>query len=170
MSMTHLSAPAEIAANLRRRADQNQPAFSTADIIEASFPGIVVAGHDGDPALVGMLMRACGHVILYQRDLSFPEQRVRIAHALAHLIYDGDGRVASCTFNPEAEARAWHFVDELLVPFTDLARHVYRWPPIEQREMTIYRDQCDMLASRFAVPARLIDKRIRDLQKSSQNM
>lgn len=163
----HLSAEAEIAASLRQRADETVPSFSTAAIIRACFPSVVVSGYDGDPSLIGLVMRACGHVILYRRELSFPEQRVRIAHSLAHLIFDGNGRVANCTWKSDEEERAWRFVDELLVPLDELAKFVYRWPPHEEREAPLYLNQCDLLASRFAVPARMIDKRIRELQGRS---
>lgn len=164
MNNPHLSATAEIAAQLRQRADQSEPHFSTTRIIAAAFPNVVVAGHDGDPAIIGMLMRACGHVILYQRELSIEEHRVRIAHALAHLIMDDRHRDAACTHRPDEEAFARRFEGDLLVPLDELAPLVYRWPPVEAREARIYRDQCDLLASQFKVPPSLIDKRIRELR------
>lgn len=126
-------------------------------------------GHDGDPAIIGMLMRACGHVILYQRDLPIDEQRVKIAHSLAHMIFDGGGRDGACTHRPDEEQRAWSLVNDLLIPVRDLAPRVYRWPPVESREDDIYLDQVDMLASHFVVPQRFIDQRIRWLQQNITN-
>ncbi|MDQ1446772.1 MAG: IrrE N-terminal-like domain [Acidimicrobiaceae bacterium] len=166
MNSTHLSAPAEIAADLRRRADERQPSFSTAAIIATCFPKLTVTGHSTTTVPLGMLMRAMGHVIIYQRELPIPEQRVRIAHHLAHVIFDGHGRIAACTYAPDAEMRADQFAAELLVPLDELKPFVWRLPPDENTKDVIYWNQCDLIASRFAVPARLIDKRIRELRAS----
>lgn len=160
----HLSTLVEIAADLRRKAQQSEPAFSTQQIVSACFPDAVVTGHPLPPNIDEAVSRTSdGVVILYRRGLSTAEQRVAIAHALAHLLFDGPeaacmpGRVGIA----EAEARADAFAAELLVPLVELHPHVSVLP--DAGDEAIYLDQVDLIASFFHVPAALIDRRIRDL-------
>ncbi len=167
MNSTHLSATAETAARLRRDAGELEPYFSTTRMIRRCFPELEVTGRPVQPGLMNMMMRAMGHVILYKRELTPPEQRLQIAHALGHLIFDGDGRVASCTHVYEEELRAGRFAADLLVPLDELFPFVHRWPTENDESKgrdEIYLDQLDILASRFMVTQRLIDKRIREIR------
>lgn len=169
MYTTHLSAPAEIAdvaRDIRRRAGQHEPKFSTRTIIEACFPEVLVSGArlpSGVDELVSR--RRDGIVIAYSRSLSGPEQRFAIAHGLAHVLFDLDtpdvniapGRIG----DPAVECRADCFAAELLAPLDVLAPFIYRWPSPDEVENEIYLDMVDEIASQFVLPAEVIDLQIR---------
>ena len=164
--MTHLSTMVEIAAELRQRAGQAKPPFSTRQIIEACFPTALVTG-GCLPAGVDELVSVYsdGPVILYKRSLSGPEQRLAIGHALAHLIFD-DERV--CMRPGRAgvlanEERADAFAAELFAPLESIAGRVRRLPSEDLEEHEIYLDHVDEIASTFAVPAYVIDLQIHRL-------
>lgn len=164
----HLSTLVEIAADLRRRSNQTEPYFSTQQIIESCFPDALVTGH-ALPANVDEAVSRTpdGIVILYRRGMSTGEQRFAIAHALGHLIFDGDDAACrpGCVGIAESEERADGFAAELLVPLDDLREHV-TWLP-GQCDEAIYLDQVDLIASLFHVPSTVVDKRIRELGRSA---
>lgn len=164
--MTHLSTLVEIAAELRLRAGQTKPPFSTRKIIESSFPDALVTG-GRLPAQLDELVTlfSDGPVILYARSLPGPEQRRAIAHALAHLIFD-DARVCMRPGRPGVianEERADAFADELLAPIELVRARADRAPSDDPEEHEIYLDRVDELASTFSVPASVIDLQIRKL-------
>ena len=106
-----------------------------------------------------------GPVIIYARRLSPPEQRFAIAHAVAHLIFDGDEaciRPGSAGI-PANEERADAFAAELLAPLAALRPHVSRWPSSGE-DHEIYLDQVDVLASKFGVLSSVIDSQIQRLR------
>lgn len=160
---------ADVASDLRLRAKQNRPAFSTNQIIAMAFPEVLVTGYElprGVDEAVSRMTR--GPVLLYRRGLSTAEQRMAIAHGLAHLIYDDDapcagGRAGS----PMRERRADAFAAELLVPLDELAKLLRVMPSKDPDEQQLYLDHVDYLASLFQVPASVIRKRIRELVTSS---
>ena len=157
----------EVAANLRRRSGQIEPAFSTRQIIEACFPDTLVTGGSLPPGIDEMVSRrADGPVIIYARSLPGPCQRFAIAHALAHLLFDNSSaRVRpGCLGIPANEERADAFAAELLAPLDELAPYVGCGPSRDPEEHEIYLDQVDEIASHFALPAHVIDSRIRLLQ------
>ncbi len=164
--LMHLSTLVEIAADLRRRAGQTEPAYSTRQIVESCFPGALVTGGKL-PAGVDEIVsrRADGPVIIYARSLSGPEQRFAIAHALAHLLFDGDDAQARPGFAglSESEARADRFAAELLAPLDELRPYVGRFPSTDAEEHEIYLDQVDEISSHFVLPAAVIDLQIRRL-------
>lgn len=164
-----------VTKSLRRRAEQVEPSFSTMQIIAACFPGTVVTGRrmrDGiDETLrvdqsrdrrVGRGHRR-EHVIVYNRELPAPEQRYAIAHAIAHIIFDGMHHFGCHLYDPDCELRADRFADELLVPLDELAPYVCAWPSADPDEQEAYLDQVDLIASHFNVPARVVHKRIQEL-------
>jgi Zn-dependent peptidase ImmA (M78 family) len=156
----------EVAADLRQRANQTEPAFSTHHIVEARFPGALVTGRDLPPGIDEAVSETpAGVVILYRRSLPTSSQRFVIAHALAHLLFDGrTGAARPGSRGPRArEERADRFAAELLVPLELLAEYVGRWPSDHPVEREKYLDQVDEIASHFHVPSGLIDKRIREL-------
>jgi len=103
------------------------------------------------------------HVIVYRRDLPTSEQRHAIAHALGHVIFDGHGHCGP--YARDRELRCDRFADELLVPLERLCRVVTAWPSTDPLVHETYLDMVDRLASRFAVPPRVIDQRIRELPR-----
>lgn len=154
----------DAAAELRRRAEQLEPSFSTGRIIDDCFPGTLVTGGRLPPGVHEAVTRTPdGAVIVYERTLSIPDQRFAISHALAHLMWDGNrGR---CTVGHGgdlfAEYRADEFAAELLAPIAMLAEYVGRLPSTDPDQQHLYEDQVDQIASRFVVPAYVIDQRIR---------
>ena len=114
----------EVARDLRTRAEQKTPAFSTNAILSTIFPEVLVTGFEFPSAVNEATLRAHGGpVILYRRGMSAPEQRVAIAHGLAHLIFDGDERCRRPHRSSSwRERRADAFAAELLVPFDELAQ------------------------------------------------
>src|SRR5687767_8414888 len=149
--MTHLSTMVEIAADLRHRAEQFTLPFSTTQIIETRFPTALVTGRRlPDGVLEAVSRTERGPVILYARGLSPASQRYVIAHALAHLLFDGARafRVPGQAADPKVERRANAFADELLVPFEYLEPRIERWPGLGVAH-EIYLDHVDQLASRF---------------------
>lgn len=160
----HLSTMVEIAADLRRRSNQTTPAFSTQQIVAACFPDAVVTGHELPPKIDEVVSRTPdGIVILYRRGMSTAEQRVAIAHAIGHLLFDGPEAAARPGHLGivECEARADDLAAELLVPLAELQHHVSVMPGAGTE--ALYLDQVDLIASFFHVPAALIDRRIRQL-------
>lgn len=163
---------AAVAASLRRRAEQTEPAFSTRQIIDACFPGTVVTGralprgvHDlvcvDDDAFRS---HRAPHVIIYGRRGSSAEQRRAIAHALGHIIFDG-ARGECVERDAARELRCDRFADELLVPLDRLDEYVCVGPSNDPEAMETYLDQVDQISSHFHVPARVVDMRIRELPR-----
>lgn len=164
LSVTSMAPLAEVAADLRHRADQIEPSFCAQRIIAVAFPDAIVTGHALPPGIDEAVSRTPdGIVILYRRDMSTAEQRFAICHALGHLLFDGvdaacrPGRVGI----RESEERADAFAAELLVPLSELEALVTHRPG--ECSEQIYLDQVDVLASFFHVPAWVVDKRIREL-------
>lgn len=160
-----------IAASLRRRAEQIEPPFSTRQIIDVCFPGTVVTGR---PLPIGVndvvqvdsaafRSHRAPHVIVYRRELSVPEQRHAIAHALGHIIFDGANHRCG-GFHPRRERRCDRFADELLVPLVELEPYIGAQPSDDPHEQEAYLDMVDQIASHFGATAALIDQRIRELQ------
>lgn len=164
--VTHLSTSVEIAAELRCRAGQKSPPFSTTKIIETCFPSTLVTGGPLPLEIHEIVSKhRWGATIVYRRSLSGPEQRFAIAHAIAHLLFDDE----SACMRPgragivASEERADAFAAELLVPLDVLRASVTRWPSPDAVDQEIYLDHVDENASRFGVPAYIIDERIRQL-------
>jgi Zn-dependent peptidase ImmA (M78 family) len=103
-----------------------------------------------------------GPVILYSRELEPPEQRFVIAHAVGHLLYDGNAPGASVGFvgEPFREERADAFAAELLVPLDRLSLAL---DLDMSRSGDLFLDEIDTMASRFNVPRWLIRKRVQEL-------
>lgn len=157
----------EVAAALRLRADEVDPAFSTRALIGKCFPGTMVTGAnlpDGIDEMVSWSHH--GPVIVYQRKLSGPQQRFAIAHAMAHLLFDRDSDGASLERlgDPVTEMRADAFAAELLAPLHLVAECARLTPSDDPEDHEIYLDHVDEIASMFAVPADIIDSRIRMLK------
>lgn len=166
LSTMDTRALARVASWIRELAEQKEPAFSTRQIIEACFPTALVTGGklpDGVHELVSR--RDEGPVIVYSRALSGPQQRFAIAHALAHLIFDGDEASArpGCAGRADCEERADAFAAELLAPLEELRPYVGRWPSLDAEEHELYLDMVDEIASHFVLPAMVIDEQIRRL-------
>lgn len=163
----HLSTLVEIAADIRRRSGQTEPAFSTRRIVDACFPDTLVTGRELPPGIdEAVSISQNGPVILYRRGLPTPSQRFVIAHALAHLLFDrvrGGCRPGSVGHRSREE-RADRFAAELLLPLELLREYVGRWPSQDTSEHEKYLDQVDEIASHFQVPTGLVDKRIRELR------
>lgn len=144
------AAIAAIAESIRRRSEQHEPAFSTRQMIDVCFPGTKVTGrrlpagvHDV-VCVDGAAFRShrAPHVILYNRALPSSAQRYAIAHALAHIIFDGTQAPCSQE-HPERERRCDRFADELLVPAGRLREYVCAWPSGDPDEQEVYLDQVD---------------------------
>lgn len=154
----------EIAAEIRHRSNQTEPAFSTRQIIDECFPDVLVTGSRLAPGIDELVSQTSeGPVILYQRGLSAPDQRFAIAHGLAHLIFDGKEGACRPGYlgDPGREGRADLFASELLVPLLDLEPYVGRWPSDDPADHDIYLDMVDEIASHFNAPAMVVDQRIR---------
>lgn len=167
---------ARVAASLRRRAMQTSARASTTAIIDTCFPGTRVVGRRLPRGVHDVVViddqvwrsHRAPHVIVYRRDVPTAEQRYAIAHALGHVIFDGTGGHCGRHFDRDRERRCDRFADELLVPLTHLGRLVTAWPSSDRDAHEVYLDLVDRLASRFAVDAAVIDKRIRELPPSRQ--
>jgi Zn-dependent peptidase ImmA (M78 family) len=156
---------AVVADALRSHAGQVVPPFNAYGIIEARWPTAVITGRElpiGIDEVVSITED--GALIIYGRSLSTAERRFAIAHAMAHLMFDLAGNPRrGVIIEPEREARADRFAQELLVPDRVLMRHLAMWPSdCLDREM--YLDQVDHIAATFHVPPDVIDKRIRELE------
>ena len=155
-----------LAQDLRSRSGQTKPAYSTRAIIRECFPGTVVTGRRLPSGVLEVVSRtADGPIIIYSRDSSGPRQRYAIAHAMAHLMWDGAGSACRPQFTGcvAAEARANDFADELLVPMACLEPLAKREPPpkSEGPDHELYLDTVDEISSVFHVPSCVIDRRIR---------
>lgn len=151
-------------AEIRRQSRQFWPSFSTHKIIDACFPRTLVCGADLPIGIEEAVQwTANGPVIVYSRSLSGPAQRFAIAHALGHLEYDGFERTAFGGLAGDlfSEYRADEFAAELLAPAARVADLVARFPSVNPDDHDLYLDQVDEIASYFAVPALVIDQRIR---------
>jgi Zn-dependent peptidase ImmA (M78 family) len=162
-----------VAASLRRRADQVEPAYSTMQIVEACFPGTVVTGRRLPPGFKDVVRvddkafrtHRAPHVIVYNRALSSAEQRHAIAHAVAHVIFDG-ARHEGCSPHDRArELRCDRFADELLAPISELHPYVCAWPSSDSEKHETYLDQVDLIASHFHVPAAVVERQISRLRR-----
>lgn len=160
----HLSTTVEIAADIRRRAEQTRAPFSTSRIIETCFPDALVTGFRLPPG-VDEIVTLCreGPTILYSRALPVPDQRFAIAHALAHLLFD-DASV--CMLPGRAgveavEARADAFAAELLAPLSEIVADLGRRPSDDPEDHELYLDYLEQLASRYGLPVQVIDAQIR---------
>jgi Zn-dependent peptidase ImmA (M78 family) len=157
----------DIASDLRRRAKQAVPAFSTSRLVSTAFPDAIVTGYDLPSGIDEAVSRTKdGIVILYRRGMSTAEQRVAIAHGVAHLLFDDDCR-SGFVGSAARERRADAFAAELLVPLDELAKLLRVLPSKDPDEQQLYLDHVDHLASVFQVPAPLIRVRIRELVMSS---
>lgn len=154
---------ARIASDLRELAGERTPAYRTRALVEAVFPGTLVTGGHLPDGIDEMVTRTTdGPLIVYRRSLPGPEQRLVIAHALAHLVFDDDRPGV-----PEIEARADAFAVELLAPLAAVRSLVTRWPCRDADDHELYLDHVDEIASRFAVPAHVIDSQIRRLRQTT---
>lgn len=169
----HRETIASIALSLRRRADQIEPAYSTRQIIDVCFPGTVVTGRSLPRGVNDMVKvddaafrsHRAPHVIVYRRDLPTAEQRLAIAHALGHIIFDGAAHRQCSAYNPRRELRCDRFGDELLVPLVELAPYVCARPSKDPEQHETYLDMVDEIASHFHVPTSCIHRRILELPR-----
>ncbi len=152
------------AGELRLRAGQINPPFSTRIILDTAFPTALVTGCDLPDGVDEVVSITDGDpVILYRRGLPVPEQRFAIAHALGHLVFDRI--VGACrpgyVGDPTRELRADEFAAELLVPFFAF-QCLLEWAPADEgADRDLYLDQVDRLASLFNVTAAVMDERVR---------
>lgn len=170
--MPLMSMLVEVAADIRRRSGLTEPAFSTKQIVDACFPATFVTGANLPDGFDEVVKREReGALIVYKRSLPGPAQRFAIAHALAHLLFDSALTCArpGLAGNPESERRADLFATELLAPLEEVARFASRFPSEDPDEHELYLDQVDEIASRFVVPADVIDSQIRRLIPANGN-
>jgi Zn-dependent peptidase ImmA (M78 family) len=156
----------EAAADVRRRSGLTVPSFSTKAIVDACFPNAVVTGRVLPIGFNEVVARTPeGPIIIYSRSMPIAKQRLAIAHAVAHLLFDDDDSCCRPGFvgDDNVEDRADNFARELLVPLEDLKALVQRWPSNDNAAHEVYLDHVDELASFFNVPPYVIDERIREL-------
>ena len=173
MEATHLSTLVEIAADLRRRAGQTEPAFSTQQIVEACFPGTLVTGRALLKPEELVARGPDGYTIVYRRGLPVLEQRWLIAHAIGHVVFDGARpRCRAGEAYDASERRCDAFADELLAPLDEIEPYVGCATPVDEdgERREIYLDMVDLIASHFAVPPAVIDRRIRELRRPSSDL
>jgi hypothetical protein len=138
------------AAVLRSRCGFTRPPFSTQRLVDAVCPSALVTGGDLPRGVHELVEIDRGRpVIHYSRAISSGEQRLAIAHALAHVLYDfaGDGRARPC---PLAEDRADLFALEVLAPAARM--RTIRARPSAGVERHAWEDRIDQIASRYHVP------------------
>jgi hypothetical protein len=156
-----------IAADLRRCAGQDRPAFSTRAIIRSALPLALVTGRFLQPGVNEIAANTNeGPVIIYSRNIGAVHRRHAIAHGLAHLLFDDDPDSAcrpGFAGDPAVEARADLFADELLVPLAVLRPFIAHWPQSisDGPDYEIYLDQVDEIGSIFQAPNHVIERRIR---------
>lgn len=155
-----------VAHHLRARAGQLRSPYSTRAIVSAAFPDALVTGVRLPEGLDEAASRTPqGIVIVYRRGASTAEQRFGISRAFADLFFDaGTGRDRAAS----TVGDAWpveELATELLAPRDVLAEHVRRFPSPDPDEHHVYLDEVDHLASRFHVPARVIEEQIRELPR-----
>ena len=157
---------------MRHQAGQKQPAFSTQAIIDKCLPRTLVTGRTLPAGILEAVARTeRGPVILYARGLPVGRQRLAISHAIAHLIFDGDGafRRPGQDCIEYIERRADAFAEELLVPLDELEKYVRCWPSRKRAEREVYLDMVDEIASRFKVTSEVVGRRIRKLRRLVKN-
>lgn len=159
--MLHFEDVRVCAARIRAIASVAEPPFSTRGIVQAAFPDALVTGG----ALPGWAKECVtvtdgGPLIVYRRGMSSPEQRIAIAHAVGHLVYDLDAREGSNLDRCEVrERRADDFAAELLAPLDFLRCYVAPRPSGPAAD-EIWLDMIDEIASHFQVPAEVIASQI----------
>lgn len=136
-------------------------------MVDACFPDAVVTGRVLPIGFNEVVARTPeGPIIIYARHLPIARQRLAIAHAVAHLLFDDDDSCCRPGFvgDNHVEDRADRFARELLVPLEQLREHIQRWPAANDNTAhEYYLDHVDELASFFNVPPYVIDERIREL-------
>lgn len=161
-----------VASVLRVRAGQYRPAFSTSKIMRTCFPHVHVTGRVLPVGIHEAVSRTPdGDLLIYARGLPSSDQRFAIAHGMAHLLFDGEE--SSCQAGragvPDVEARADRFAEELLVPLSDLAKYVRVRPSVDPDQQEFFLDHVDEISSRFHVPSKVIERRMRELISLRQN-
>lgn len=156
---------AEIAGTLRALSGQHEPPYSTARILEVSFPTAIVAGRQLPDGIEEAVSATCdGPLIVYRRQSVSDLRRVAEAHAIAHLVFDLERQYESCAIKRELRADA--FALELLAPdhevreFFDLLSR--QWAHALTSD--VHLDKIDAISSRFHVPTEMIGQRIRHLR------
>lgn len=135
-------------------------------MLDTCFPDVVVTGRVLPIGFNEVVARTPeGPIIIYNRHMPVARQRLAIAHALAHLLFDDESSCCRPGFVGDnlVEDRADRFARELLVPLLDLRLLVVRWPSNDNAAHECYLDHVDELASHFNVPSYVIDERIREL-------
>ena len=163
-NMFYMGDVSRVANELRFRSGQHLPIYSIHRIVEICFPGIVITGRSLPSGVNAIVAKAeDGSAVVYRRGISSADQRFAIATGLAHLCF-ADAPDSHRDRNFSNEARAEQFAAELLVP-ADEIRPLIEILPSHTDEDETYLDQVDKIASTFHVPAWVIDKRIRDLER-----
>jgi hypothetical protein len=154
---------AVVAEDLRKRAGQLEPAFSTERIVDTCFPGAFITGGRLSPKVDGLAShQAEGPLIVYERSLPVPDRRMTIACALSHLLF-GDGSGVEVPVAGASATDADEFAVELLAPLAEVQKSARLFPSSDPDEHELYLDHVDDLAAIFVVPADVIDSQIRRL-------
>lgn len=164
------------ARDARQSCDFEEPPYSTTVLVEVLLPGVLVTGtHALPPKVIEQVVVAPeGRTIFYNRKVATGAQRVGIAHAVAHLLFDASGGPMSrgCAINfssgqlslDTAERRADLFAGEVLLPMVELdalaGPALFPKDPVGAQEFDDLVDQC---ASRYKVPPGFVRWRLWDL-------
>lgn len=145
-----------IACDLRSFAGEARPSFSTSAIIGASFPSVLVTGHELPLGVDELVSIGKTTTIFYRRGLQPSFQRLAIAHAIAHLIFDApsnsSGPSEQAPGCPFSELRADEFACELLAPSALLLSEFPEHLLARDENDRSYLDALDSMASLFQVP------------------
>lgn len=161
----------DVAEALRNLARLTGAPFALPAIFGAAWPAGVVTGRVL-PAGIEEIVTVTrdGPLIIYRRELPSPERRFAIAHAFSHLLWDLGGRAKGAgRFDRRCEQRADAFALELLAPDRLLWPLIVFWPHDGGDDSDIYADQVDRIATHFHVPTSAIDRRIRELECSTNS-
>jgi hypothetical protein len=169
------------AAWVRNRAgltDKNPP-YSTNAITDAVWPELPITGDRLPDGVTEMVVKDDkGRAQLYySQKVGHPSQRLGIIHGVYHLMSDlrdghgirecdlTDRRFRQLTAQPNPiELACDLFAGEVLVPFSVLDRLApEELFPRDEYARRAFNDECDRLASQFAVPVGFIRWRLYDL-------
>lgn len=160
------------ARSLRASVGAPRGEVSMHDVVTACFPDVRVTGEplpSGSHEVTSVYPDG-RRIIIYNRRMSAPYNRVGIAHGLAHLIWDmpepGELLIERTPEGEMRERRADFFAAEVLVPLLELDSIM----PADLRPQSpggrrALADHVDRVSSRLNVPRSLLRLRMRDLAR-----
>lgn len=161
----------------RKKVGAAKPPYSTRALMRACFPDVLVTGA-ALPKNVFELVQVHGseRTVFYKRFIPTGTQRVAIAHAAAHLVFDAaNSECATPTWSRRGvaiptspdlrERRADLVAAEYLAPLDEIDKLLpEELAPTDENDRQHLDDEIDHVASRFHVPQKFLIWRLPDLE------